>query len=836
MNYPSLNFKNPIIESEYHAFRFKTNIYPLKLLTIFNFAVQILICIFLLKDLQYTELIYPFFIIIFYILIIIVFKCFKNQELNIVFCILGPFLVGCYFQLKRIREYYKDRPFESFFYGFYFHIILSFIFTFKLSWYKMQLINAIGIVFVILATYLLENNRLIEETFFLIPILIFQICFEYSKEIKERIQFLNDYFYFQSTITFKDIMTHIIPDQILIWKNSLAFANEATFKTFNTSDLKNIEDQLLNDFDISINLFASQKEKEKLNFLKLIKQILINSECDHIEFNSCLGYMKFLNDSSQHEWDIKMKKIIWDNEEAVLIIMSEVTQKNIEQRSDYVNSFIDYILGNLSHEVFTPLHILQSTLESMNSDITTPTISPSIRKDFSAETKESISLEKKTKKKDMKIATDLVEVIINLIKTFIDLFQIRKGQIFLSVDKNCINSIINSVLDLFSELIEKKKVLCKLTNNIQFIYTDGMRFKQILIILMNISLKSMIEGTMDIEIKQETNSDMIDFSFSMKGKFQNDFQYTLMERYKNNYSGQKHEFDNTMTLFIIDYIISILSKGRCHAIRVEKEESSFIKYSFKIYNIFRKERIFLNDPFKKNSLLQVDYIINGSINDLDILEKNEQSDEIKSGINLIDFNEGMHNQSSENFSPRGILEINPIINHFGETHQIRLKTSGFSYERIKRFIMAPKFVNEVGVESKKNYDKAKQEKVFILNVDDNELNLNVIKLYCEKLGYKNVYNCLNGKDAFDKFVSVFYEEKYIFHLIFMDINMPIMDGLESSKKIANFCRENSINNPKVILITANSINSHLNISGIASAIVEKPMNYKKFKKIMREFT
>ncbi len=64
----------------------------------------------------------------------------------------------------------------------------------------------------------------------------------------------------------------------------------------------------------------------------------------------------------------------------------------------------------------------------------------------------------------------------------------------------------------------------------------------------------------------------------------------------------------------------------------------------------------------------------------------------------------------------------------------------------------------------------------ILVADDNEVNQSIIKVQLEKLGYQPVV-VKNGLEVIQAL------EKQMFDLIFMDVKMPVMDGLEASRQI-----------------------------------------------------
>ncbi|WP_158799521.1 hybrid sensor histidine kinase/response regulator [Pedobacter sp. L105] len=112
----------------------------------------------------------------------------------------------------------------------------------------------------------------------------------------------------------------------------------------------------------------------------------------------------------------------------------------------------------------------------------------------------------------------------------------------------------------------------------------------------------------------------------------------------------------------------------------------------------------------------------------------------------------------------------------------------------------------------------------ILVAEDNLINQKLISHVLNKLGYK-IDMVDNGKQLLDKMVINQYD------VILMDIQMPVMDGLEATKAI----RDNLSHQPYIIALTANAMPEEKEIylkSGM-NEYISKPMNIGKLMDIFK---
>ena len=122
--------------------------------------------------------------------------------------------------------------------------------------------------------------------------------------------------------------------------------------------------------------------------------------------------------------------------------------------------------------------------------------------------------------------------------------------------------------------------------------------------------------------------------------------------------------------------------------------------------------------------------------------------------------------------------------------------------------------------------------VKILVAEDNEINAEIITELLDSIGIK----CVIAEDGLEA-LRVFTEESPDeFDMIFMDIQMPIMDGYESARRIraSNNTRAKSI---PIIAMTANAFEDDVKASMASgmNAHISKPIDFERLKSIIKSF-
>jgi len=141
------------------------------------------------------------------------------------------------------------------------------------------------------------------------------------------------------------------------------------------------------------------------------------------------------------------------------------------------------------------------------------------------------------------------------------------------------------------------------------------------------------------------------------------------------------------------------------------------------------------------------------------------------------------------------------------------------------------------------------EELKVLVAEDNKVNQKVFLRLLERIGVSNVQIVSNGQDAVD------LEAQEAFDIIFMDIQMPVMDGTEACKRImaryptagassntstnaTNIATEGSRRqSPQVIFLSANVMDDYeaMCIENGASDYMTKPCTLQDLRQKLAEF-
>ena len=120
----------------------------------------------------------------------------------------------------------------------------------------------------------------------------------------------------------------------------------------------------------------------------------------------------------------------------------------------------------------------------------------------------------------------------------------------------------------------------------------------------------------------------------------------------------------------------------------------------------------------------------------------------------------------------------------------------------------------------------------ILLAEDNELNMEIAKELLELSGAA-VETACNGEQAFTMFLN---SPSQYYDIIFMDIQMPVMNGYESSKAIRSLSRPDAGQIP-IIALTANAFIDDIILARNAgmNEHVSKPVQLEQLARVLNSY-
>ena len=139
-------------------------------------------------------------------------------------------------------------------------------------------------------------------------------------------------------------------------------------------------------------------------------------------------------------------------------------------------------------------------------------------------------------------------------------------------------------------------------------------------------------------------------------------------------------------------------------------------------------------------------------------------------------------------------------------------------------------------------NKANTGNLHVLLVDDNKINLQLLVMFMRKCGF-TYEEAMNGQEALDKFKDACLPgprttssegASQHFDFVLMDISMPVMNGIEATRRIRDFERENNLPNTNVIALTglaSRDAQRDAKSAGI-DIFLPKPVRFAELKKLL----
>ncbi|MDD6049836.1 MAG: response regulator, partial [Clostridiales bacterium] len=153
------------------------------------------------------------------------------------------------------------------------------------------------------------------------------------------------------------------------------------------------------------------------------------------------------------------------------------------------------------------------------------------------------------------------------------------------------------------------------------------------------------------------------------------------------------------------------------------------------------------------------------------------------------------------------------------------KGSTFSFTLVLPLAQAPQ------QQAEESADEVDMTGVRVLVAEDNELNMEIMQAFLEQMGCQ-VDSAYNGLEALDMFKA---SDPGSYQIVFMDVMMPIMDGLEAAHLIRTCERPDSATVP-IIAVSANAFDEDIrrSLASGMNAHLSKPVKPHRLQQVMQQ--
>ena len=478
-------------------------------------------------------------------------------------------------------------------------------------------------------------------------------------------------------------------------------------------------------------------------------------------------------------FSIKFTTSLFMDMQVIVINMTDTTDRDSLIAAEASNEYKSRLLSSVSHELRTPLN---GSINFIEQTITENTVSNTV------------------KDKWLIPALRCNRLLLSLVNDILDFSQMHAGKLRLVFETKSVVDTAKECIELLEIQAQKKQIGLKLQNNLskrgEILRTDHNRLKQVILNLLSNAVKFTFEGGVTLILDEVTipHPQAPSFSYDssssrVKGVkitcqdtgigISPDNQKKLFQSFEKldlgNHDLRINATGAGLGLVIANNIVQRLSPvevtGReGELIRLKSIENKGTSFFFNVYNR-------TTEPLLRNASRD-DFHLN-------------QESEVLITASVPD---GMGYRNTVE-----LMRTMPIRQH---TPRIGLNDTLHSPLSIRTILKSVDFGNTSNWQnsSKTNCDCPK-----ILIVDDDPFNLTALDQILSKLKLSCTW-AFNGKQAIEKIKSR-QENRcclscHQYKVIFLDCQMPVLDGFATAKILNQMIKNGEIDNLKIIACTA----------------------------------
>jgi PAS domain S-box-containing protein len=571
--------------------------------------------------------------------------------------------------------------------------------------------------------------------------------------------------------------------------------------------------------------------------------------------------VRIIQEEDEKKWiEINAVPIIWEGAHALLTFISDVSARKkaelemcqAKRMAEDANMAKSQFLANMSHEIRTPLNGIIGMAELL------------LMSEHEAELEERIEA--------IKVSG---ESLLDIVNDILDLSKIEARKFELDHVDFSLREVIEKITRPIAAKAAQKNIelILDIANGVSDNYRgDPVRLRQVLFNLAGNAVKFTEKGEIIIHVSERgINDNNVELVFAISdtgiGIPENQMD-NLFKLFSQGDSSTSRKFGGTgLGLAISKSLVQMMNGD----ITVTSEHQQGSTFTFNVWlekstSDNRTIQSVIDPRIKEKSILIVDDnptnrdIIKGFLrhhgvrfdeaaNGREACEK--ITAQIKAGnpydIMLIDY----HMPEMDGLETIRYCNSNPKISPAPEivllsSDDVTLKREMLTKLKVNRYLFKPIFqenlirlLNEIvadksGLQEQRATEKSPESKMvkdslLVLLVEDNIINQKMISAMLSNIGCK-VTPAFNGKEALEKFMENEYD------IVFMDIQMPEMDGFESTMRIREFEKEKGNRTP-IVALTAHAMKGDRDkcLNAGMDEYLTKPIAIKSITNALRKF-
>ena len=578
------------------------------------------------------------------------------------------------------------------------------------------------------------------------------------------------------------------------------------------------------------------------NLMELNKKDKISWTQEYL--NNDTGETRYLEITAYHTEFGSLKRI-------VIVISDRSEERKLQNAlsasleiAKNANAAKSNFLANMSHDIRTPMNAIvgYSTLLMKDAD----------------DKNKVIEIGKKI--------TYSSQHLLSLINDVLDMSKIESGKTSLNSDKVDVSEVINNISEIVLVQTKSKKQSfeIKTKGNIPpYIFADKLRLTQILLNLLSNAVKyTEKNGTISLVVEGYGNNGQtchLRFIVSDNGQVMSrEFIEKIFEPFSRETNSMTNKIQGTglgmsITKSIIDLmggtidIQSELGKGSVFTVDLifsvpldENDDNFFVDHGI--------TRVLVGDDEKditdniQTTLMDAGLECDAALGGFDAVDKAKSAYENDNSYDVIILDWKMPDLDGVECVRRIRKEIGNDVPIFVlSSYDVSEIEDEAEEAGVDLFLPKPFFLSnfqrvlDTYYQNKTNVEKNESDdfsNVKILVAEDNEINAEIITELLDSIGIKCVI-AEDGEEALRVFTESSPDE---FDMVFMDIQMPRMDGYESARRIraSNNTRAKSI---PIIAMTANAFEDDVKASMASgmNAHISKPIDFERLKSIIKSF-